>query len=142
MHRTMTLKGFILILFLILAVFLVFHLLMKGDLTRKAEQEESLREALAQLQEEEKDLKKTAELCSNVLELVTGPMVPQISAVEAFFLKEGALAARMSGSGPSVFAIYDSGERAAAALEAFRKSPVSEGCFGTLTTFFSREGKD
>ena len=45
MHRTMTLKGFILILFLILAVFLVFHLLMKGDLTRKAEQEESLREA-------------------------------------------------------------------------------------------------
>ena len=57
MHRTMTLKGFILILFLILAVFLVFHLLMKGDLTRKAEQEESLREALAQLQEEEKDLK-------------------------------------------------------------------------------------
>lgn len=57
MHRTMTLKGFILILFLILAVFLVFHLLMKGDLTRKAEQEASLREALAQLQEEEKDLK-------------------------------------------------------------------------------------
>lgn len=91
---------------------------------------------------EEKDLKKTAELCSNVLELVTGPMVPQISAVEAFFLKEGALAARMSGSGPSVFALYESGERAAEALEAFRKSPVSEGCFGTLTTFFSREGKD
>ena len=75
MHRTMTLKGFILILFLILAVFLVFHLLMKGDLTRKAEQdvrllsaedyeiyytfgdEGILREALAQLQEEEKDLK-------------------------------------------------------------------------------------
>ena len=57
MHRTMTLKGFILILFLILAVFLVFHLLMKGDLTRKAEQEEALREALAQLQEEEKDLR-------------------------------------------------------------------------------------
>ena len=91
---------------------------------------------------EEKDLKKTAELCSNVLELVTGPMVPQISAVEAFFLKEGALAARMSGSGPSVFALYESGERAAEALEAFRKSPVSEDCFGTLTTFFSREGKD
>jgi cell division protein FtsB len=57
MHRTMTLKGFILILCLILAVFLLFHLLMKGDLTRKAEQEEELRAALAELQEEEKDLK-------------------------------------------------------------------------------------
>ena len=57
MHRTMTVKGFILILFLILAVFMTFHLLMKGDLTRKAEQEELLQEALAELQEEEKDLK-------------------------------------------------------------------------------------
>ena len=57
MHRMMTVKGFILILFLILAVFMTFHLLMKGDLTRKAEQEELLQEALAELQEEEKDLK-------------------------------------------------------------------------------------
>jgi 4-diphosphocytidyl-2-C-methyl-D-erythritol kinase len=91
---------------------------------------------------EEKDLIKTAELCSNVLELVTGPMVPKIREIEDFFLQEGALTARMSGSGPSVFAIYETRERAAGALEAFWRSPVSEGCFGTLTTFFSREGKD
>ena len=57
MHRTMTVKGFIIILSLILAVFLFLHLLMKGDLSRKAEQEETLRAALAELQEEEKDLK-------------------------------------------------------------------------------------
>ena len=57
MHRTMTVKGFIVILSLILAVFLTFHLLMKGDLSRKAEQEEELAQALAKLQEEEKDLK-------------------------------------------------------------------------------------
>ena len=57
MHRTMTVKGFIVILSLILAVFLFLHLLMKGDLSRKAEQEEALRAALAELQEEEKDLK-------------------------------------------------------------------------------------
>ena len=57
MHRTMTVKGFIVILSLILAVFLFLHLLMKGDLSRKAEQEETLRAALAELQEEEKDLK-------------------------------------------------------------------------------------
>lgn len=86
---------------------------------------------------EEKDLKKTAALCSNVLELVTGPMVPRIGAVEDFFLKEGALTARMSGSGPSVFALYENKERAADALEAFFGSPVSEGCFGILTEFHS-----
>ena len=57
MQRTMTVKGFIVILSLILAVFLTFHLLMKGDLSRKAEQEEALAQALAKLQEEEKDLK-------------------------------------------------------------------------------------
>ena len=57
MHRTMTVKGFIVILLLILAVFLCLHLLMRGDLTRKAEQEEALRLTLAEKQEEEKDLK-------------------------------------------------------------------------------------
>ena len=56
MHRTMTVKGFLIILSLILAVFLLLHLLMKGDLSRKAEQEESLRQALSELQETEKDL--------------------------------------------------------------------------------------
>ena len=57
MQRTMTVKGFIVILSLILAVFLTFHLLMKGDLSRKAELEEELAQALAMLQVEEKDLK-------------------------------------------------------------------------------------
>lgn len=89
----------------------------------------------------EKDLKKTASLCSNVLELVTGQMVPVIGQVEEFFLQEGAVTARMSGSGPSVFAIYENKERAAEALEAFFGSPVSEGCFGTLTEFFGREDR-
>ena len=87
---------------------------------------------------ERKDLKTTAALCDNVLELVTGPMVPRIGAVEAFFLKEGALTARMSGSGPSVFALYENKEKAADALEAFFRSPVSEGCFGALTELYTR----
>jgi 4-diphosphocytidyl-2-C-methyl-D-erythritol kinase len=88
---------------------------------------------------EEKDPAKTAGLCSNVLELVTGPMVPRIGEVEDFFMGEGALAARMSGSGPSVFAIYENRERAAKALEAFTGFPVSEGCFAVLTEFFTRQ---
>ncbi|MBR4577958.1 MAG: hypothetical protein IKO25_12270 [Clostridia bacterium] len=57
MQRTMTIKGFLIILALILAVFLVLHLTMKGDLSRKAEQENAMKIALARLQEEEKDLK-------------------------------------------------------------------------------------
>ncbi len=56
MQRTMTIRGFLFLLALILAVFFCLHLIMRGDLSRKAEQEEALRQALAELQEEEKDL--------------------------------------------------------------------------------------
>ena len=57
MHRTMTVKGFLVILSVILAIFLCLHLIMKGDLSRKAEEEEALQLALAELKEEEKDLR-------------------------------------------------------------------------------------
>ena len=57
MHKTMTVKGFFVILALILAVFLGLHLAMQGDMHRKAEEENVLRIALAKLQEEGKDLK-------------------------------------------------------------------------------------
>ena len=57
MRKTMTIKGFIVILCLVLAVFLTLHLIMKGDLSRKAAQENELKQALSALQEEEKDLK-------------------------------------------------------------------------------------
>ena len=57
MRKTMTIKGFIVILALVLTVFLILHLVMKGDVNRKAEQENELRKALLRLQEEEKDLK-------------------------------------------------------------------------------------
>ena len=62
MQRTMTIRGFIVILVLILAVFLCLHLIMRGDLSRKAEQEAALRQALAELQEEEKDLRNQLEI--------------------------------------------------------------------------------
>ncbi len=57
MHRTMTLKGFALLMALILLIFLGLHLALKGDLSRKAEQEKTLRVTLARLEEENKDLK-------------------------------------------------------------------------------------
>ncbi|MBR0268266.1 MAG: hypothetical protein IJQ71_12640 [Clostridia bacterium] len=62
MQRAMTIKGFIVILALILAVFLCLHLIMKGDLSRKAVQEAALQEALAALQNEEKDLRNQLEI--------------------------------------------------------------------------------
>jgi cell division protein FtsB len=57
MQKTMTIKGFVLILALVLAAFFCLHLMMRGDLSRKAEEENALKLALTKLQEEEKDLK-------------------------------------------------------------------------------------
>ena len=57
MQKTMTLKGFAVIMALVLGLFLALHLTMKGDLHRKAEQENALKLTLTRLQEEEKDLK-------------------------------------------------------------------------------------
>ena len=56
MDRTMNLKGFVLILGIILAVFLVLHLTMKSSVDEKAEKEKALRVKLTQLEEENKDL--------------------------------------------------------------------------------------
>lgn len=52
----MNLKGFVLILGIILAVFLVLHLTMKSSVDEKAEKEKALRVKLTQLEEENKDL--------------------------------------------------------------------------------------
>ncbi len=57
MRKTMTIRGFIVIMALVLGVFLTLHLIMRGDLGRKTELENERRQALAKLQEEEKDLK-------------------------------------------------------------------------------------
>ena len=55
----------------------------------------------------EGDLKKLAGLMSNVLETVTGKDYPIIGQIEEYMKSHGALGAIMSGSGPTVFGIYD-----------------------------------
>jgi len=55
-NRTMSLKGFVLILGIMLLVFLVLHLTMKGSLDGNAEKEKALRVKLTRLEEENKDL--------------------------------------------------------------------------------------
>jgi cell division protein FtsB len=102
MRKTMTIKGFIVILTLVLAVFLTLHLIMKGDMNRKAEHENELRQALSRLQEEEKDLK-------NQLNLVGTDSYIISSARENYaFLKEGEI--RFEFSNPEALYSYSEEE--------------------------------
>lgn len=67
-----------------------------------------------------------AEMCSyfgNVLEQKTGAEYPVIGKLERFFLKHGALNSMMTGSGPTVFAVYDDPEAADAAFEKLNAEP-------------------
>ncbi|MDO4479373.1 MAG: 4-(cytidine 5'-diphospho)-2-C-methyl-D-erythritol kinase [Lachnospiraceae bacterium] len=67
------------------------------------------------------DLKALAGHMGNVLEAATGPMYPVIGELEKAMKEAGALNAMMSGSGPTVFGIYNNKEAAAAAKRALQK---------------------
>lgn len=64
------------------------------------------------------DLKGVAALLSNVLETVTIKEYPVIEKIKNFMKEHGALNALMSGSGPTVFGLFD---REKAALEAYQR---------------------
>lgn len=64
------------------------------------------------------DLKKVAGSMGNVLERVTVDAYPVIDEIKKTMIKEGALNAMMSGSGPTVFGIFE--EKAAARKAAAR----------------------
>ncbi len=66
----------------------------------------------------EGSLKKLAALMGNVLETVTIPEYPVIEEIKQSMLKHGALNAMMSGSGPTVFGLFDEEE---AARKAYRE---------------------
>ena len=57
---------------------------------------------------------------SNVLENVTGARYPVIAAIERTMMEEGALNAIMSGSGPTVFGIFNDHDRAEACRRRLR----------------------
>lgn len=59
------------------------------------------------LQMEDKSLNGIAAAMGNVLEQVTIPMIPEIASIKEVLLKNGALNAMMSGSGPTVFGLYN-----------------------------------
>ena len=58
MQRTMNLKGFLLILGILLAVFLILHSTLRGTVNEKAEEEKLLRVKKTKLEEEFKRLNR------------------------------------------------------------------------------------
>lgn len=63
------------------------------------------------------DLKKLAALMGNVLETVTIPEYPVIEEIKQIMMQKGALNAMMSGSGPTVFGLFDDEEAAKKAYQ-------------------------
>ena len=86
------------------------------------------------------DLCGLAERCENVLELVTGEDLPVIGRIEDFLIKQGALGACMSGSGPSVFGIFETREQAENARQAFLRTESASGCRSFVCTPVSDSG--
>ena len=73
----------------------------------------------------------------NVLETVTVELHPVIEEIKTFMKEQGAINALMSGSGPTVFGIFDSKEKAneaAKALKATKKAVQIQ-----VTEFYNEE---
>ena len=56
MQRSVSLKGFVLVLGLIVAVFLILHTVLRSGVAERAEKEKELKVRLTRLEEENKDL--------------------------------------------------------------------------------------
>lgn len=80
---------------------------------------------------EEGNFAKMAGLCGNVLETVTIPAHPIIQEIKEFMMKEGAVMSMMSGSGPTVFGLYDDKEKAENACTLLRNSELAKKVYVT-----------
>ena len=81
-----------------------------------------------------RDLEGLCHLLGNVLETVTIPAHPQIASIKECMMENGALGSLMSGSGPTVFGIYDDLDKAKAAKEKCRELPFK--CFVFVTDLY------
>lgn len=72
------------------------------------------------------DLFGMAERMGNVLELVTAKQHPVIDEIKGVMNQYGALGAMMSGSGPTVFGLYDDEQKAMAAYKVLRYGKYKE----------------
>lgn len=79
------------------------------------------------------DLYKMASLIYNVMEDITVPEYPIIQEIKDVILNEGALNSIMSGSGPTVFGLFDNIEKAQNAERALKEKGLTEQLY--LTNF-------
>lgn len=68
-----------------------------------------------------RDIKNTAERMANVLESVTAKKHPEIREIKHDIKKSGACGSVMSGSGPSVFGLFENEEKARIAFSVIRE---------------------
>lgn len=80
------------------------------------------------------DLPDLCQHLGNVLETVTIPAHPEIDTIKKCMMEHGALGSLMSGSGPTVFGIFDDLEKANFAKEQCRKLPYR--CFVFVTDLY------
>ena len=81
----------------------------------------------------EQDLNKLSDLLYNVMEEVTVSEYPVIEKLKSIMLEKGALNSIMSGSGPTVFGLFDDREKAQAAMKALDSKELTEQLY--LTKF-------
>lgn len=77
------------------------------------------------------DLYGIADKLGNTLEMVTEKEYPEIAAIKEKMLSYGALGALMSGSGPTVFGIFDDEEKAKAACQDLKAGTLARQVFVT-----------
>lgn len=86
------------------------------------------------------DLYGLAEKMGNVLETVTIPAYPVIGEIKKEMMSKGAVGAMMSGSGPTVFGLFDDEKKARHAYEKLRGGSLARQVY--LTGVFNNGGKN
>ena len=87
----------------------------------------------------EKNLTKIAADMGNVLETVTIPAYPVIADIKENMLQNGAVNAMMSGSGPTVFGLFEKEADAVQAYEAMKRSGLANQIY--LTSIYNNARK-
>lgn len=81
-----------------------------------------------------RDLTELCDCMGNVLESVTIPAHPQIAAIKECMMQHGALGSLMSGSGPTVFGIFDDWDKAMYVKQKCSELPYK--CFVFVTDLY------
>lgn len=86
-----------------------------------------------------KDLQQIASHMGNVLETVTIPAYPIIADIKNHMMEHGAINSMMSGSGPTVFGLFENEETAKSAYEAMKASGLAKQVY--LTSIYNNARK-